>query len=453
MNEYSLFVAGLVACHADAHAERRPALGPADAVHAGQRHPVAVDVRRCLRRLRHRRRTATAASSIRPRPAARCPTSVEFGRGALDYKHRLEQHRAERRRRVATERRERLAAPMLGDPEQATLRAGYSHAYDRQGMARFTGQYGANPGSTLSLTRSDANGLLPAAAIRPAEPDAIGSYPQPFPAAPTLSDSGPRQSRGQHQHLPSRHQDRVRAVVDGQLPARALDATRRSTSATSARAASISGPRTTTTRTTTSSRTGSSTSSRLAMANLQANNAAGGTRAGSFAYFGPGSGTTPLPIYLAYFNGSRDVGNPARLLRRQLDQRDVRRPSRAATTRIRSTRPRIWTTTRRGATTRQSAGLSRELLRRQRRTPTTSFVWRARRSATTTRCRSSCGGGCRAGCRSTAAISTRSRAARRTQGRRYGRVMNPQRERAARDQDAVGLQRAGRPRPAVRRRT
>src|SRR5262249_9330551 len=42
---------------------------------------------------------------------------------------------------------------------------------------------------------------------------------------------------------------------------------------------------------------------KLAMTNLQANNAAGGTRAGSFAYFGPGTGTTPLPIFLAFFNG------------------------------------------------------------------------------------------------------------------------------------------------------
>ena len=38
---------------------------------------------------------------------------------------------------------------------------------------------------------------------------------------------------------------------------------------------------------------------KLAMTNLQANNAAGGTRAGSFAYFGPGTGTVPLPIILA----------------------------------------------------------------------------------------------------------------------------------------------------------
>ena len=45
------------------------------------------------------------------------------------------------------------------------------------------------------------------------------------------------------------------------------------------------------------------------MANLQANNAAGGARLGSFAYFGPGPGTNPLPTYLAYINGSRDAGN------------------------------------------------------------------------------------------------------------------------------------------------
>ena len=47
------------------------------------------------------------------------------------------------------------------------------------------------------------------------------------------------------------------------------------------------------------------------MANLRANNAAGGSRAGSFAYFGPGTGTSPMPIYLAYLNGRRDADNAA----------------------------------------------------------------------------------------------------------------------------------------------
>ena len=49
---------------------------------------------------------------------------------------------------------------------------------------------------------------------------------------------------------------------------------------------------------------------KLAMANLRANNLAGGNRSGSFAYFGPGTGTHPLPIYLAYLNGRRDADNP-----------------------------------------------------------------------------------------------------------------------------------------------
>jgi hypothetical protein len=41
---------------------------------------------------------------------------------------------------------------------------------------------------------------------------------------------------------------------------------------------------------------------KLAMGNLQANVAAG--RGGTFAYMGPGTGTSPLPIFLAYFNGA-----------------------------------------------------------------------------------------------------------------------------------------------------
>ncbi|HKX27082.1 MAG TPA: hypothetical protein VJ302_05250, partial [Blastocatellia bacterium] len=40
-----------------------------------------------------------------------------------------------------------------------------------------------------------------------------------------------------------------------------------------------------------------------AQKNLAANNLAGGARAGSFAYAGPGSGTAPLPILLGFFNG------------------------------------------------------------------------------------------------------------------------------------------------------
>jgi hypothetical protein len=54
---------------------------------------------------------------------------------------------------------------------------------------------------------------------------------------------------------------------------------------------------------------------RLAQQNLTASIAGGCGGAGNpctFAYRGPGTGTSPLPIYLAYFSGSADAGNPAR---------------------------------------------------------------------------------------------------------------------------------------------
>jgi hypothetical protein len=46
---------------------------------------------------------------------------------------------------------------------------------------------------------------------------------------------------------------------------------------------------------------------RLAQQNLQANVAAG--RGSNFRYFGPGTGTAPLPIFLAYFAGRTDANN------------------------------------------------------------------------------------------------------------------------------------------------
>ena len=47
---------------------------------------------------------------------------------------------------------------------------------------------------------------------------------------------------------------------------------------------------------------------RLAQENLMANVAAG--RGNNFRYFGAGTGTSPLPIFVAYFSGRTDAGNP-----------------------------------------------------------------------------------------------------------------------------------------------
>ena len=47
---------------------------------------------------------------------------------------------------------------------------------------------------------------------------------------------------------------------------------------------------------------------RIAQQNLQANVAAG--RGTNFRYYGPGTGTSPLPIFVAYFGGRTDAANP-----------------------------------------------------------------------------------------------------------------------------------------------
>jgi hypothetical protein len=47
---------------------------------------------------------------------------------------------------------------MLGDPEQATVRAGYSVTFDKPSMGDFTGLYGNNPGRNYNANRNNTSG-------------------------------------------------------------------------------------------------------------------------------------------------------------------------------------------------------------------------------------------------------------------------------------------------------
>ena len=199
---------------------------------------------------------------------------------------------------------------ILGDPEQATVRGGYSVAYERQGLLVFTGVYGANPGSTLSLTRDANTGLVAAGEPWPVLlRETHRLYPATFAETPTFP-------------IPIRpnRADTIEAFHPDVQVAAARSWTagfQRSFGKTTAMEVRYVGTK------------GVNQWSELnynernviengfleefkrGMANLRANNAAGGSRAGSFAYFGPGSGTSPMPIYLAYLNGRRDADNPA----------------------------------------------------------------------------------------------------------------------------------------------
>jgi len=211
--------------------------------------------------------------------------------------------------------------PILGDPEQATLRAGYSVAYNREGMGIYTGQYGSNPGSQVSVTRNTANGNLIAAGesvpIYFSQRDRLG--PPAFGSLPAVTCD----ANGQHCEpaypiaLRSSRQDSINIFAPDLQVAYA-------------RSYNLSFQRSITRNTAVDIRwvgtrgvnqwteeeyneiniqeNGFLNEFKLAQANLQANLAAG--RGATFAYFGANTGTSPLPIYLGYFNGSRDVSNP-----------------------------------------------------------------------------------------------------------------------------------------------
>ena len=203
---------------------------------------------------------------------------------------------------------------ILGNPDQATIRGGWSVAYERQGMGVFTGVFGANPGSTITLTRDTNTGLVPAGE-----------------AWPVLLSQRDRLYNGDFNETPSfpiiarpNRADRLAAFSPDIQIGRAMTWTvgvQRSVGedmAMEVRYVGTRGDMQWSTLNYNSIRGESLLANgflgefKNAMANLKANNASGlSSRRGSFAYFGSGSGTSPLPIYLAYFNGRTDATNPA----------------------------------------------------------------------------------------------------------------------------------------------
>lgn len=191
---------------------------------------------------------------------------------------------------------------LLGDPEQATLRGGYSLTFNRERMDRFTGLYGGNVGGTTSVSnRNNANGNL----IRTGESwplllretNRLG--PPPFPTSPNYPIVAS-----------------ITAGNDINLfdPAITTPSTQswsvgfqRSIGRNTAVEVRYVGNRNRNAWTTENwnavniYENGFLDEFKLAQANLAANVAAG--RPASFAYMGPNTGTSPLPIFLAYFSG------------------------------------------------------------------------------------------------------------------------------------------------------
>jgi hypothetical protein len=213
---------------------------------------------------------------------------------------------------------------ILGDPDQATLRAGYSIAYDRQGLTRFTSLYGDNRGATISLTRNANTGLVPAGESWPVLLSQTSRLtPATFNPDPTYPiAAGANRADNLNAFAPDIEIARVQTWTVGFARSISRDMAveiryignrgQNEWSAINYNCGTTNGNNCTGIRGENLVANGFMKEFQAAMANLQANNASGvANRAGSFAFFGSGTGTSPLPIYLAYLNGRTDAANPA----------------------------------------------------------------------------------------------------------------------------------------------
>src|SRR4029078_13224743 len=176
------------------------------------------------------------------------------------------------------------------------LRAGFTMAYSRQGMNQFSNVLNGNPGLTITANRNETLGNLGTSPLLLSDRARLGA--PAFPATPVYPNSGVVT-------------DSVNAFDPNiQVPysktwklgvQRALDkqsaievryvGTRSDQAWTSLNYNEVN-----------TVENGFLNEFKLAQPNLQANMAAG--RGATFRYFGAGTGTAPLPIFLAFFSGT-----------------------------------------------------------------------------------------------------------------------------------------------------
>lgn len=221
------------------------------------------------------------------------PEYINFGEGASAYNVDYNNFAPSLGFAWVLPNRDGVLGALLGD--DAVLRGGYALSYSRAGMNDFTGAYDDNPGIIL-LAAPDRNATnfteLPVLLRNPSQ---LG--PAPFPASPDYPFTGT-------------FRDTV-TVFDSDIQVPWADSysigLQRALGRNHVVEARYVGTRSRDSWTTYNYNetniveNGFLDEFRLAQANLQANIAAG--RGSTFAYFGDGTGTSPLPIYLAHFSG------------------------------------------------------------------------------------------------------------------------------------------------------
>lgn len=184
---------------------------------------------------------------------------------------------------------------LTGNPGDMAVRAGYSLSYSRNGLGTFTGAIGDNPGVSLNAFRSVALGNLGPLPLLLRDTSRLGpaEFPRTFVEPYTEVVTGDITVFSPELQVPSAQTWQVGVT-------RALGS-RMSLEARYVGSRSDGGWRTNDYNELNIIENGFLDEFRLAQQNLQANVAAG--RGGTFAYMGPGTGTSPLPIFLAYFGG------------------------------------------------------------------------------------------------------------------------------------------------------
>ena len=202
---------------------------------------------------------------------------------------------------------------LLGDTGTSSLSAGYSRAFDRRGMNDFTGRFGNNPGLTIPATRSTGNGNLTVPLLL--RTGNLGP-PNVCPPLPAVKPTGCMLAAPEYP-LSNQNANGSVNIFDPHLQVPYSDTWtvgfQRSLGATQAVEIRYVGTRSRAQWETFNYNeaniieNGFMDEFRLAQGNLQAHIASGcgvtGKPACSFAYRGPGTGTSPLPIYLAFFSG------------------------------------------------------------------------------------------------------------------------------------------------------
>jgi hypothetical protein len=199
---------------------------------------------------------------------------------------------------------------LLGDPEQTTLRASYGVSFNSDGLSFYTGAYSGNPGGLLTTNRTPTSTQFPL--VPPGEswpvllrdPARLGPSPG-IPAVPVYPMAANFTS-GLSVFHPDFRTPYARSFSAGlQRPLGRLMAVEVRYVGTRL----VDGTAVENWNEVNWASNGFLDELKLAQANLMANLAAG--RGTSFAYFGPGTGTSPLPIYLAHFIGRADPNNAA----------------------------------------------------------------------------------------------------------------------------------------------